>query len=575
MNFDDSGRTRTVAVLALLLALVAVVAVGGLALGAMGSGSDERTGEEILSDVQETYADADSVSSDGVVTVEALNRTTQFQVSAAAAGDDRARVNVSKNGHSVVTGVDNGTVWRYDSVTGLTGVIDSEGDTVTVSLRGGTEAPARPDLSALPGDISLDTELSEALALFDGELPEEFEGQLDDLPANATIGDLLANDSLAGDIDRSALTGGSGQLPEAFEGLESFNLEEFDEFSFEEFEFDDFEFPENRSELDFEEFGNFDFEEFDFEEFGNFSLEEFEFPENRSEFDFEEFGNVSLGEFDFEEFEFPENSSGYELPEEFGNVSFEQFGNVSLEGFESPEDWNRSELRERINESLTGGFNSSAVTVERVGTTTIDGTEANKLLLTHPDTESETRLWTDAESDTILKQETTAPGVTVTVDVQETRFGVSPADSTFEPPGATELASLTLSTAESPEAFEAGVPFETAAPGDDWSFERGAVLSGESPPLTAVTGFEAGDLGAAVYTDDGSTLVVGQSSDAVDLGRLPAVGVETETVGDREVRLVTGPYASAGVFTEDGTTVVVAGDLTGSELRTVIEEIDL
>ena len=513
MNFDDSGRTRTVAVLALLLALVAVVAVGGLALGAMGSGSDERTGEEILSDVQETYADADSVSSDGVVTVEALNRTTQFQVSAAAAGDDRARVNVSKNGHSVVTGVDDGTVWRYDSVTELTGVIDSEGDTVTVSLRGGTEAPARPDLSALPGDISLDTELSEALALFDGELPEEFEGQLDDLPANATIGDLLANDSLAGDIDRSALTGGSGQLPEAFEGLESFNLEEFDEFSFEEFEFDDFEFPENRS--------------------------------------------------------------GYELPEEFGNVSFEQFGNVSLEGFESSEDWNRSELRERINESLTGGFNSSAVTVERVGTTTIDGTEANKLLLTHPDTESETRLWTDAESDTILKQETTAPGVTVTVDVQETRFGVSPADSTFEPPGATELASLTLSTAESPEAFEAGVPFETAVPGDDWSFERGAVLSGESPPLTAVTGFEAGDLGAAVYTDDGSTLVVGQSSDAVDLGRLPAVGVETETVGDREVRLVTGPYASAGVFTEDGTTVVVAGDLTGSELRTAIEEIDL
>ena len=563
MDFDDSGRTRTVAVLALLLALVAVVAVGGLALGAMGSGSDERTGEEILSDVQETYAGADSVSSDGVVTVEALNRTTQFQVSAAAAGDDQVRVNVSRNGHSVVTGVDDGTVWRYDSVTELTGVIDSEGDTVTVSLRGGTEAPARPDLSALPGDISLDTELSEALALFDGELPEEFEGQLDDLPANATIGDVLANDSLAGDIDRSALTGGSGQLPEAFEGLESFNLEEFDEFSFEAFEFDDFEFPENRSGYELPE------------EFGNFSLEEFEFPENRSEFDFEEFGNVSLGEFDFEEFEFPENSSGYELPEEFGNVSFEEFGNVSLEGFESSEDWNRSELRERINESLTGGFNSSAVTVERVGTTTIDGTEANELLLTHPDTESETRLWTDAESDTILKQETTAPGVTVTVDVQETRFGVSPADSTFEPPGATELASLTLSTAESPEAFEAGVPFETAAPGDDWSFERGAVLSGEAPPLTAVTGFDAGDLGAAVYTDDGSTLVVGQSSDAVDLGRLPAVGVETETVGDREVRLVTGPYASAGVFTEDGTTVVVAGDLTGSELRTVIEEIDL
>jgi hypothetical protein len=232
-------------------------------------------------------------------------------------------------------------------------------------------------------------------------------------------------------------------------------------------------------------------------------------------------------------------------------------------------------LRERINESLTGGFNSSAVDVERVGTTTIDGTEANKLLLTHPETESETRLWTDTESDTILKQETTAPGVTVTVDVQETRFGVSPADSTFEPPGATELASLSLSTTESFEAFESSAPFGAAAPGEDWSFERGAVLSGESPALTVATGFDAGDVGAAAYTDGESSLVVGQSSDVVDLERVPTIGVETEMIGDREVRLATSPYASAGVFTEDGTTVVVAGDLTGSELRAVIDNIDV
>jgi outer membrane lipoprotein-sorting protein len=62
MKFDDSGRTRSVAIAALLLATVAVAVVAGFALGAMDSGSDERTGEEVLSDVQETYADAESVS---------------------------------------------------------------------------------------------------------------------------------------------------------------------------------------------------------------------------------------------------------------------------------------------------------------------------------------------------------------------------------------------------------------------------------------------------------------------------------------------------------------------------------
>jgi outer membrane lipoprotein-sorting protein len=538
MNFDDSGRTRTVAVVALLLALVAVVALGGLALGAMDSGADERSGEEILSDVEETYSDADSVSSEAVVTIEALDRTTQFEVSAAAAGDDRMRVNVSKNGVSVVTGVDDGTVWRYDSVTGLTGVVDRDGETVTVSLRAGTEAPAQSGLSALPGGIGLDTELSTVVGAFDGELPEGFEGELEDLPANATIGDVLANDSLAGDIDRSALTGGSEDLPEGFEEV---NLGEFD-------------FPENLSEFELPE------------KFEEVNLGEFEFPENLSEFELpEKFEEVNLGEF-----EFSENLSEFELPEKFEEFEFSK----NLSGYEPPENWNRSVLRERINESLTGGFNSSAVTVERVGTTTIDGTEANKLLLSHPETESETRLWTDAESDTVLKQETTAPGVTVTVDVEETRFGVSPADSTFEPPGATELASLSLSTTESPSTFESSAPFETAVPGGDWRFERGAVLSGEAPSLTAATGFEAGDIAAAKYTDDGSTLVVGQSGDVVDLERIPEFVVETETVGDREVRLLTTRYASAGVFTEDGTTVVVAGDLTGSELRAAIESID-
>ena len=546
MKFDDSGRTRSVAIAALLLATVAVAVVAGFALGAMDSGSDERTGEEVLSDVQETYADAESVSTDAVVTVEAANRTTEFEVSAAAAGTDQMRLNASGDGYYVLTGIDNGTVWRYDSLTGLTGVLDRDGNSLTASLRGGTEAPARPGLSALPGGTGLDTELSTLLERFDGELPEGVGGELESLPANATVADVLNNNSLAGDINSGSLAGTGGELP----GGLSEDLSEF--------EFPD-EFPDNLSEFD---------------------SSEFELPGNLSGFEFPD----SLSEFDSSEFEFPDNlsefnSSEFELPEEFSNYSefnhsgFELPNNLSQ--FDYPEDWDSGELRERIDESLVGEFNASAVTVERVGTTSIDGQEANKLLITHPDIEAETRLWTGAESDTVLKQETTAPGLTVTVDVVDTRFDVSPADSTFEPPGASQLASLSVTTADSPEAFETVTSVGAAVPGDGWTFERGATLTGEAPSLTAVSGLEPTEIAAAAYTDEGSSVVVGQVDRTVNLNRVPLYGSETVTVDGREVRLLAGEFASVAVWSEAGTTVAVAGDLSGAELRSVVADIEL
>jgi len=560
MRFDDSGRTRSAVIAALLLATVAVAVVAGLALGTMDSGSDDRTGEEVLSDVQETYADADSVSTDAVVTVEAANRTTEFEMSAAAAGTNRMRLNVSGDGYHVLTGIDNGTVWRYDSVTGLTGVLDRDGPSLTASLRGGTEAPARPGLSALPGDIGLDTELSTLLERFDGELPEDVDGELDDLPANATVADLVNNDSLAGDIDSGSFAGAGGELPGGLsENVSGFefpgNLSGFDSSEFEvPEEFSEFEVPEEFSGFEVpEEFSEFEVPE----EFSEFNSSEFEFPDN-------------LSEFNSSEFEFPEEFSNYS---EFNHSGFELPDNHS--GFDYPEDWNSGELRERIDESLVGEFNVSAVTVERAGATSVDGQEANELLITHPDIDGETRLWTDAESDTVLKQETTAPGLTVTVDVVDTRFDVSPADSTFEPPGASELASLSVTTADSPEAFETVTSLEAAVPGDEWTFERGAALTGEAPSLTAVSGLEPTEITAAAYTDGESSVVVGQVDRTVDLDRVPLYGGETVTVDGREVRLIAGEFASAAVWSEADTTVVVAGDLSGAELRSVVAGIEL
>lgn len=241
------------------------------------------------------------------------------------------------------------------------------------------------------------------------------------------------------------------------------------------------------------------------------------------------------------------------------------------------EEWNDSEmgaLEPRIRELLTGEFPASEPTVEHVGTTTIDGTEASELLFTHPDGETETRLWTDIERDTLLRQETATPGATVTVDVLETQLDVSPANSTFEPPGVIELASLRLSTAETAATFDAEAPFEITAPDEGWTFERGVVLAGGSEAPADLLGVNLPSAAAATYTDGESSLLVGQFDGTVDLEQLPADTTETVTVGDRTVRLSTAPAGAVGAWNESGTTVLVASDLDGSQLQELIAGIE-
>ena len=462
MQFGDGGRAQSTAVVVALAAAVAVVAVAGIAFGAMDSTSDERTAEEILSDVETTYTDADSVATDAVVTIEVGDRTTQFDVSTATAGDDQVRVNVSDGNRSVVTGLDGETLWLSESTTGLTGIIEKNGTAATASLRADTTGSGF-GLSALPDDIGPDTGL---LALLDGtgaDRPAELGG----LPANVSIGELLAGEtSVRLDAILSA-TGG-----------------------------------ENPTDLG------------------------------------------AFGEF----------NGTFPAPGEYGA-------------------YNWTELRERVSESLTGEFDRPEVTVERAGTTTVDGTEANELLFSSPDIEGETRLWVDAETDVVLRQETTLPGLTITVDVQETRFDVSPADSTFQPPGTTEVASLTAAVGETPGEFAAAAPFETATPAEVWTFERGLALSGEAPALTDLPGIEQTAVAAGAYTDNSDTLIIGQVDRAVDLSVIPTFVTETVTVDGREVRLLSGQSGTVGVFTENETTVVVGSTVDESRFREIIDGI--
>lgn len=476
MRFRDGGRAQSAAVVVALAAAVAVVAVAGIAFGAMDSTSDERTAEEILSDIETTYTDADSVVTDAVVTVEVDNRTAEFEVSTATAGDDQVRVNVSGGDRSVVTGLDGETLWLSESTTGLTGVIEKNGTAATASLRADTSGSGF-GLSALPDDIGLDTELLALLDAVEGDRPTELDG----LPANVTIGELLAGET---GPDLGGILPATGGQDSPGPGV-----------------------------------------------FGDFN------------------GTLPVPD------EFGEFNGTFPAPGEYGA-------------------YNWTELRERLDESLAGEFDRPEVTVERVGTTTVDGTEANELLLSSPDIEGETRLWVDAETDVVLRQETTLPGLTTTVDVRETRFDVSPGDSTFQPPGATEVASLTAAVGETPGEFASAAPFETATPAEAWTFERGLALSGEAPALTDLPGIEQTAVAAGAYTDNNDTLLVGQVDRAVDLSVIPTFVTETVTVDGREVRLLSGQDGTVGVFTENETTVVVASTVDESRFREIIDGIE-
>ena len=563
MRFGDNRRAQSATIVALLVAVVAVATVGGIAFGAMDSGSDDRTAEEILSDVQSTYDDADSIAADAVVTVETDDRTTEFDLSAATAGTDRFRLNVSDGERYLVQGGDGERVWLYEPTSGITGVIDTAENDLTASLRAGTTQPSGLGLSAFPGDIDAETELSVLFEAFGGELPEGFESELpdeleaelpenlDELPENATVGDLLPENASVTDF---------GDLPASTDGTLPQNLEGF-------------ELPENLAELELPENLELpeDLENLEFPE----DLENFELPESLAEFEqsafFDDLENTELPA-EFEEFELPED---FQFPEDLEDLELPE----DLENLEFPEDLQEfglmeSELRASINESLTGEFNYSAATVELVGTTTVDGTEANEILVSQPGVEAESRLFVDAESDVVLRQETTTPELTVTVDVTETRFDVSPADSTFEPPGAAELASLTAAFSESPEEFSSETVFETAVPADEWTFERGAVLSGNAPVLTDQLGIERTAIAAATYTAGDSVLTVGQVDRTVDLGMLPAEVGETVSIDGREVRLLSGQFGAAAVWTEAGSTVVVAGDIDEGQLRSAIAGVE-
>ncbi|CCQ33832.1 hypothetical protein HLRTI_003071 [Halorhabdus tiamatea SARL4B] len=219
--------------------------------------------------------------------------------------------------------------------------------------------------------------------------------------------------------------------------------------------------------------------------------------------------------------------------------------------------------------SVSTLFAETNLTAERVETTTLDGQEVHVVTVSAPERDGELRLWVTTDDAAVRKQQLSTSHATVTVEM-ETRFDVSPADSTFEPP----MASSALgseSTADSLADLRASVDGPLAVPGDDWTFQRGSSLDS---PVSVTVG---------EYAADGTTITVLQSESAIlstfrSDGQTADVGERTVAIAELDTGQVDVPGLAAGgsvaTWTENGQTVAVAGDLPDSELREIVETIE-
>jgi hypothetical protein len=160
----------------------------------------------------------------------------------------------------------------------------------------------------------------------------------------------------------------------------------------------------------------------------------------------------------------------------------------------------------------------------------------------------------------------------VTIDVVETQFDVSPADSTFEPPGTTELASAAFTWTESADEYAQDVSLPAAVPGDAWTFEYGGTVTAqvESVPGMDAAFDRATVAQGATYVDGEQSLFVTQSNKTVDVTEY----AETETIRGQEVAIEATEHGAVATWTESGTTTTVGGDLSEAQLRAALETIE-
>lgn len=195
-------------------------------------------------------------------------------------------------------------------------------------------------------------------------------------------------------------------------------------------------------------------------------------------------------------------------------------------------------------------------TAEVLETTSVGGDSVHVVRTTSPDHDAVGTLWVRTDDATVVRYRTRTPNGTVTVDVSETHFDVSPAGSTFRPPGASDW----RTTADTLAALRATADRPLAVPDGDWTFRSGTVIA---TPVSAV---------ASQYRADGTNLTVIQAN-ASTVPAGPADG-RTVDVAGRTVIVTDSEERTAVRWSEGDRMVVLTGDLGEEELLDVVATVD-
>jgi outer membrane lipoprotein-sorting protein len=219
------------------------------------------------------------------------------------------------------------------------------------------------------------------------------------------------------------------------------------------------------------------------------------------------------------------------------------------------------------NWSVSKALEETNVTAERVKTVTEDGQEMHVVVISAPEEDEELKLWVSAQDATVEKEELTTPNGTVTVEM-DTRFNVSLTASTFEPPSPI----VDEQSVDSISELRKQSANSLAVPSDNWTFLQGSVL--ERPV----------SLTAAQYSNETRNVTVVQSEGTV-LSGLSEEGSRVN-ISDQTVRISNLSSMESGMgwygmdegvigqWTEDDQAIVVAGNLSESQLVDIIESIE-
>lgn len=223
---------------------------------------------------------------------------------------------------------------------------------------------------------------------------------------------------------------------------------------------------------------------------------------------------------------------------------------------------------DRTNWSISRALEERNLTAERLKTVTEEGQKLHIVVISAPEEDGELKLWVSAQDATVEKEELTSPNGTVTVEM-DTRFNVSLAPSTFQPPSPM----VNDQTIESIDELRMQSANPLAVPGDNWTFLQGSVLD---RPVSFTT---------AQYTNENLSVTLLQSETSA-LAGLVGEG-RTINVSNRTVRISDLSSMESGMnwygmeegvigqWTENDQTIVVAGSLSESQLVDIIESIDV